>query len=93
VEINVRNGTPDQGQQSLCETCRWSTVIRGKRMTEKIVECFQLTDGNRRVPFVVAACTDYADRTRLSLREMQEIALILRTTPRTTPAGYTRDED
>jgi len=93
VEINIRDGTLDQGQQSLCETCRWSTVIRGRRMAEKIVECVQLADGNRRVPFVVATCTDYADRTRLSLREMQEIALILRTTPRTTPAGYTRDED
>ena len=93
MEINVREGTVDQGRQSLCETCRWSTIIRGKRLAEKIVECVQLTDGHRRVPFVVADCSDYADRTRLSLREMQEIALILRATPRTNPVGYTRGDD
>jgi hypothetical protein len=88
VRINVRGGTADHTQRSLCETCRWSTVIRGKRLGEEIVECVQLADSNRRIPFAVMECSDYIHRNRPSLQEMEAIATILRPTPRRSDIGF-----
>ena len=88
MRINVRGGTADHGQRLLCETCRWSTVIRGKRLDEEIVECLQLAEVNRRVPFGVRTCSDYIDRNRPTLREMEDIALVLRVGPRRNEIGF-----
>jgi hypothetical protein len=90
VRINIRGGTADHTQRSLCETCRWSTVIRGKRLGEEIVECYQLSEGNRRIPFAVMTCSDYIDRNRPSLEEMEKIATILRG-PRCSDIGFARE--
>jgi hypothetical protein len=89
VRIKVREGTADHGQRSLCETCRWSTVIRGRRLDEEIIECSQLSD-HRRVPFAVATCSDFVERVQPGLKEMQEIAWILRTDPHRKQMGFVR---
>ena len=53
MRFNIRGGTVDHGQRSLCETCRWSTIVRGQRLGDEIVECNQLSYRNQRVPFPV----------------------------------------
>jgi hypothetical protein len=53
VCFKVHRGTADQGQRSLCETCRWATVIRGATLPDEIVECNQLSIRDQRVPFPV----------------------------------------
>lgn len=88
MRINVRGGTVDHGRESLCESCRWSTVIRGPRVTDEIVECNQLSYRNNRIPFPVTSCSDYASRNQFDLDEMQEIALILKAEPRRTRVGF-----
>ena len=88
MRINVRGGTVDHGRRSLCESCRAATVIRGPRLGDEIVECMMLSEVHRRVPFPVTSCSDYADRTRATLRQMEEIALILTVEPRRTMAGF-----
>src|SRR5882724_3302740 len=90
MRVKVKDGTADQGQQPLCETCRWSTLIRGAGLSEKIVECGQLSYENQRVPFPVVSCSAYADRTQASLKEMEGMAWILRSDPHRTQAGFTR---
>ena len=90
MKIKVREGTADHGQRSLCETCRWSTVIRGRRLDEEIIECSQLSDRSRRIPFAVATCSDFNERVQPGLREMQEIAWILRTDPHRKQIGFVR---
>jgi hypothetical protein len=90
VRIKVRGGTVDHGQSSLCESCRWSTVIRGTRLGEEIVECSELSYRNRRVPFAVSSCTRYANRNSASVREMEDIAWILRSDPHRNQVGFVR---
>ena len=88
MEVIVRGGTVNHGRRSLCESCRSATVIRGPRLGDEIVECTQLSEGDRRVPFPVTSCSDYADRTRATLYDMEQIALILTVEPRRTMAGF-----
>ena len=90
MKIKVRGGTADLGQPSLCESCRWSTVIRGTRLHEEIVECARLTYPNPRIPFPVASCSDYLSRNHPRVREMEEIAWILRSDPRRNEIGFVR---
>jgi len=73
--INMKNGTPMHGP-SLCETCTRAHVVRGYRTSEEFVIC-QATYPERRVPFRVYQCTDYLDRTRQNLKQMQDIAWLL----------------
>jgi hypothetical protein len=90
VRIKIRGGTVDHGQQSLCESCRWATVIRGHKLGDEIVECDQLSYRNRRVVFPVMSCSRYSDRQLASVREMEEIAWILRSDPHRNQVGFVR---
>ena len=88
MEVIVRDGTVNHGRRSLCESCRSATVIRGPRLGDEIVECMQLSERDRRVPFPVTSCSYYNDRNRPTLIEMEEMALILNAEPRRTMAGF-----
>ena len=90
MRINIPGGTVDHGQPSLCETCRFATIIRGRRLGDEIVECYQLSYRNRRVPFPVTSCSNYSDRRQLRLREMEEIAWVLRSDPHRNQVGFVR---
>jgi|SRR5262245_8125917 len=98
MRIKVRGGTADHGKGSLCESCKFSTVIRGIKLADQIVECSQLSYENQRVPFAVASCSHYANQNQAGLREMEEIAWVLRSDPRRNEVGFIKssklsDED
>lgn len=93
MEVFVEGGTVDHGRRSLCESCRSATVIRGPRLGDETVECSQLSERERRVPFPVTSCSGYIDRNGASLLEMEEIALLLKVEPRRTMAGFGKPED
>jgi len=60
MHIKVRGGTVASGEPSLCATCRYATVIKGRNLREEIVECCQLADGHGRITFPVTHCTALA---------------------------------
>lgn len=78
MRVKIQGGTADHGAPSLCLSCRWATIVRGPRLSNEIVECAQLSYTARRITFPVMQCSDYADRRLASLREMEEIAWVLR---------------
>ena len=90
MRIKIRGGTVDHGQRSLCETCRSATIIRGAKLGDEIVECDRLSYRNQRVLFPVISCSGYRDRNRPSLREMEEIAWVLRSDPHRNQVGFVR---
>ena len=90
MRINIRGGTVDHGQRSLCETCRWSTIVRGPRLENEIVECSQLSYRNQRVTFPVTSCSSHADRRQPRLRDMEEVAWVLRSDPHRNQVGFVR---
>ena len=87
MRFKIRGGTADHGEPSLCATCRFATIIKGRRLRDEIVECSRLSDHSR-ITFPVAFCTGYSDRRQASLREMEETAWVLRSDPRRNQVGF-----
>lgn len=72
MEFYVKNGTPFNGP-SLCETCARSFIARGVRENEVLVIC-QALYPERRISFRVRECSEYAEKGKLTLQQMEDIA-------------------
>jgi len=70
----VYGGTP-QGNESRCDTCLYSRIVKGYAQSEQIVMCDRIYDLPMRIPFKVAECSDYLDRRLPSFDELEKIAL------------------
>ncbi len=57
MRIKIHGGTVQNGQSSLCYTCRHATVVRGARLRDEIVECAVLGYRHNRVTFPVTSCS------------------------------------
>src|SRR5260221_8080676 len=90
MRVKIRGGTANQGEPSLCLTCRYATIVKGASLRDEIVECAQLSYGRNRIAFPVTACTDYSDRRQPSLRSMEEIAWVLRSDPKKHTIGFVK---
>lgn len=88
MRIKIQGGTVQNGESSLCHTCRYATIARGARLRDEIINCGMLGYHNSRVTFPVTSCTDYVSRQHPRLSEMEEIAWILRTDARRTRVGF-----
>ena len=73
---------------SLCYTCRFATVVTGHNPHDQIVECLRLYGHDTRVRFAVARCTGYADRRRPTVKEFEDIGLVLRSGTARKRAGF-----
>ncbi len=62
-----------RGTVRLCDTCRWSVILKGTTQTEELVKCQYYGS----VPFSVVECKTYTERGRLTLHEMEYIATVL----------------
>ena len=88
MRFKIRGGTVKEGGDSLCLTCRHATIVEGVSAHQRILECSELSNHSCRITFPVTSCTRFSDRNRPSLREMEEIAWILRTDARRTQVGF-----
>lgn len=68
---------------------RFATVVKGRSLNDEIIACSRLSEGAR-ITFTVTSCTDYSDRRRAGLYEMEEIAWILRSDPVKKTIGFVR---
>ena len=93
MRVKIHGGTADHGAPSLCLSCRFATVIRGPRLSNEIVECYRLNYPDQRVTFPVVQCSDYSDRRIASLKEMEEIAWILRSDSLRKRVGFVRSSE
>jgi hypothetical protein len=87
MRIKVHGGTA-QGGGSLCYTCRHADIIRGARLRDEIIECGMLSYHHNRITFPVTSCSSYVDSNHPSLREMEEIAWVLRTDAHRKQVGF-----
>ena len=62
--------------------------MKGKSLREEIVQCGRLSPGHDLIPFPVTSCSGYLDRRHPSIRDMEDIAWILRTDPRRKQIGF-----
>lgn len=87
MPIRVRDGTPLYGP-SLCETCSNAHVRQGYRATEKVVVCCVATPAQR-IDYPIRECSEYCDRTKQNLWQMQKIAWLLAPRGPKRKAGFT----
>ncbi len=88
MKIKIRGGTVQHGATSLCVTCRHATVVRGTSLRHEFVDCGRLYGDRGRITFPVTSCTGYADSRLPSIREMEEIAWVLRTDTKRKTIGF-----
>jgi hypothetical protein len=87
MRLKIRGGTVEHGQPSLCLTCRYATIVKGQRLRDEIVECSRLGE---RVRFPVSSCNGYIDRTHPTIREMEDVAWVLRSDPHRNTIGFVK---
>lgn len=56
----------------------------------QIVQCDRLSSGHDLIPFPVTSCSGYSDRRVPSIRDMEDIAWVLRTDPARNRIGFFR---
>jgi len=93
MRMKVYEGTPAQSEESLCETCRHSTITRGRRFNDEIVRCDASHSETTVITFPVTSCTAYVDATLPSYSELFEKAWILKPHDGRRPAGFVRASD
>src|ERR1700741_2769600 len=87
MRLKIHGGTANHGDPPLCHTCRFATVIKGQRLRDEIVECARLSD-RARVRFRVTSCSEYSDRRQASVRDMEDIAWVLRSDAQRKQVGF-----
>jgi hypothetical protein len=87
MRLKIQGGTANHGEPPLCHTCRHATVIKGPSLRDEIVECGRLSDRSR-IPFHVLTCSGYLDKRQVSIRDMEEIAWVLRSDARRKQVGF-----
>jgi hypothetical protein len=73
-------------ERSLCHACYWAHIQKGFRESEEAVHC--CFSRLRAVPFKVADCTDFSNKTVPTREQMEDIALIIRPRPTRKPSGF-----
>jgi hypothetical protein len=90
MRVKIQGGTVKHGEPTLCQTCRHATIVRGPRLEDEIVECGRFYSNRGRIVFPVVSCSGYSDRRQASLREMEEIAWVLRSDTSRGTVGFVR---
>jgi hypothetical protein len=93
MRIKVHNGTVSNGESSLCNTCRHSTIIRGRTLDEEIVQCQAVAMRVTQVTFKVTFCSAYCDERLPTYMQMLEDAWILQPGSKKRPSGFVRGSE
>jgi hypothetical protein len=90
MRIKIRGGTVKHGEAPLCHTCRFATIVRGVAQRDEVIECDQLSYRQQRITFPVTFCTRYVSTRHPSVREMEEMAWVLRSDAKKNTIGFVR---
>ena len=93
MRIRVHGGTPPNHDETLCDTCAHSKIVRGQRLEESLVFCTGLGIRAVAIHFRVSSCTGYGDRREPSYYELFEKAWILKPPTKRRTAGFVHASD
>ena len=93
MHLKIRNGTAPNSEASLCSSCRHSTITRGRKLDEEIVQCHIAPMRHVQIAFKVTSCTAYDDERLPTYMQMFEQAWILQPGSTRRPAGFVRGRD
>lgn len=92
MKLKIRGGTSDSSQPGLCMSCKKAVVVQGQNLKEEIIQCEELY-GDHRIRFKVTSCNKYLEATHMTIREMEDMAWILRTDDKARQIGFIRHKD
>jgi len=87
MDLRKVYGGTSVGQDSRCDSCVYSRIIRGYSQSEKITLCDRMFEPIR-IPFPVRECTDYLDKRLPCVEDLEEIAWLLRSKSAGHTAGF-----
>jgi hypothetical protein len=87
MKVKVRGGTVNHGDAPLCSSCRYALIVKGARLGDEIVRC-NVLGPQVRLRFPVTSCSAYDNRAQPTLWQMEEIAWVLRSSPRGKKVGF-----
>lgn len=90
MRLKVQNGTVRHGDSTLCNSCRFSTIIRGQTPDEEIVQCQATAMHPTRIRFKVTFCSSYFDARLPTYMQMLEEAWILQPGSKKRRPGFVR---
>ena len=93
MRMKIHGGTALNNEKSLCATCRFATIVRGRTLDEEVVQCQSITTRGMRVPFKVTSCTSHSDIDQPTDMQLLEDAWILKPGSKGKPAGFVRNSD
>ena len=93
MRLKIYGGTPANDVHSLCDSCRHSKIIRGRRIDEELVFCEASHLRTTEITFKVTSCSHYDDQNTPSYYELMQQAWILRPKGRKRPSGFVRASD
>ena len=85
TQIKVFQGTRSADAPRLCDSCSNGVVLRGPAESEERVYCWLM---EKSIDMRVTECNRYADRSKPSLRAMQEIAWVLQSDSKRKKIGF-----
>src|SRR5215831_10295115 len=87
MDLRKVYGGTSVGQESRCDSCVYSRIIRGYSQSEKITICDRMFEPVR-IPFPVRECTDYLDKRLPCVEDLEDIAWVLRSKSAGKSAGF-----
>lgn len=93
MRIKIHGGTPAGGEASLCDTCRYARITRGRKLDEEIVLCEATHMTATQITFKVTSCSDYSDARLPTYHDFMQQAWILQPASPKRPAGFVRASD
>ena len=89
----IYGGTVVNNEKSLCATCRFATIVRGRALDEEVVHCQSITTRGMRVTFKVTSCTSHSDMNQPTYMQLLEDAWIFNPGSKKRPAGFVKHSE
>lgn len=93
MRISVLGGTLPSGEESLCDSCSFGHKVQGPRPSDRIMECGRINGPKAFIQFPVKECTEYYKRGTPTLRDMEDLAWVLRTGRHGREIGFVKPKD
>lgn len=84
----VKHGTPIHTQPSLCSSCRHATKVKGLAESQRFIICDELPSNHDLIKMTVIECSKYDDRSKPTLRAMEQVAWKLATDRKGHKIGF-----
>ena len=85
--IKVYGGTPQHGGNSLCRRCRDAQIVT-ERHTGRMRQYCQSRGEVKEIPWNVSDCTEFDDKAKPALWQMEKIAWRFRVDDKRRTAGF-----